>query len=912
MRARLALLTLMLVALVCSRAALAAETTATIVGMVRDEAGAPVAGGRIVLTSASGHYEVHSDRSGRFTLAAVTPDTYAVSVDAPNFAHYEQHGVTANPGSTVRLDLRLAPTLRVIGSVTANTRSAFTVGSPQDSFTVSGAQARGPTSASASGLASYTRGTVQSAVATVPGVQQDQFANVILRAGKVDDVVFSYDAVPVPQAIIAEPGGNVIGAQLPTTSLGYTTVTTAGFANASDNALAGLIDEVPEVGVYPARTTLTAGLGVVGAARDVELQRLWASPSLAQRYAVDASIGSQSIRYGDGHTFYPAEAATYGLSLDSRATWSIAANAHFKVGKRDDLEILGLSGEATYDQYGTPFTGEIYGAFGYPSQPMPASQVMTPTRIRGTYAIEKVQLLRSYEHSYARARIYRSQYGSATNAPFFDDLSFPNGVISYRGSQSGVLTGFGLDVKSLASARHQLGYGAELRRQTSTLAQTVTPYGFVPANPADFATSAELLSSNPVLTSALAYLSDEWSPSEAFTLQAALRWGSTHVHRSDGTPSYDVAALDPHLSAVLHLRGSAVRLAYDHVTVPPKPLQAERFSSTNAGAPVIDLSPERGDSYDLSFERGGAGNRLRLSLFSKDERDRIDTIPTNFRNSVPSGSNPGTVFGIPQNVGSLLANGIELAADRGPLSLSATYVHARSSSASQFGLNNLNAPAIAANHLFPVGYVPDLTAIATYRFRAGRVTIAPSLSYETGYPYGNGRKAWIYDPNTGKPVQVLNDNHVNPGASYYFLRDPSLAYDPATNPIVSSLGTPEGDDPNTLRSNPLLLASLHIEAPLSKRVTLALDVANLFGTTTPTQLQGNPYMIGPPGYTGGNAAYAAWFGQQLGGGSYTLGNGVPTNNGTTPVLPWQYGTGPYVPASYPEARSVYLRLIVNL
>ena len=911
MRTRLALLVLMLVALACSRTAFGAETTATIVGIVRNASGAAVTGARVALTSASGHYEVRSDPSGRFTLAAVTPDTYTVSVDALNFARYEQRGVTANPGSTVRLDVRLAPTLHVIGSVTANTRSAFNVGSPQDSFTVTGAQARGPTIASASGLASYTRGTVQSAVATVPGVQQDQFANVILRGGKVDDVAFSYDAVPIPQAIIAEPGGNVIGAQLPTTGLGYTTVTTAGFANASDNALAGLIDEVPQVGVYPAQTTLTTGLGLVGAAHDVELQRLWASPSLAQRYAVDASIGSQSIRYGDGHTFYPAEAATYGLSLDSRATWSVAANAHLKIGQRDDLEILGLSGEATYDQYGTPFDGEIYGAFRYPSQPMPASQVTTPTRVRGTYAIEKVQLLRSYEHSYARARIYRSQYGSTTDAPFFDDLSFPNGVISYQGSQAGVLTGIGLDVKNLASARHQLGYGVELRRQTSTLAQTVTPYGFVPTDQASFAANAELLNSNPVLTSTLGYLSDLWSPSDGFSLQGALRWGSTHVERSDGT-RYDVGALDPHFSAVFHLPGSAVRLAYDHTTVAPKPLQAERFSSAQSGAPVIDLSPERGDSYDLSFERGGGANRLRLSLFSKDERDRIDTIPTNFRNSVPSGSNPGTVFGVPQNVGALLANGIELAADHGPLSLSATYTHARSSSASQFGLNNLNAPAIAANHLFPAGYVPDLSAIATYRFRAGRVTIAPSLSYETGYPYGNGRKVWISDPNTGKPIQVLNDNHVNPGYSYYFLKDPSLAYDPVTNPIISSLGTPEGDDPNTLRSAPLLLASLHIEAPLAKRVTLALDVANLFGTTTPTQLQGNPYMIGPPGYTGGNAAYAAWYGQQLGGGSYTLGNGVPTNDGVTPALPWRYGTGAYVPASYPEARSVYLRLIVNL
>jgi hypothetical protein len=238
-------------------------------------------------------------------------------------------------------------------------------------------------------------------------------------------------------------------------------------------------------------------------------------------------------------------------------------------------------------------------------------------------------------------------------------------------------------------------------------------------------------------------------------------------------------------------------------------------------------------------------------------------------------------------------------------------VRARSSSASQFGLNNLNAPAIAANHLFPVGYVPDFSAIASYRVRIGAVTVRPVLSWESGYPYGNGRKAWVYDPS-GKPVQVINDNNVNPGANYYFLRDPSHPYDAATNPIIASLGTPEGDDPNTLRSTPLLTASVHVEAPLSNRVTLALDVTNLFGTSTPTQLQNNPYLIGPPGYTGGNPNYARWYGALLNGSPYVLGNGVPTNDGTTPIVPWTYGTAGYVPSSYPEARSVYLQLRVQI
>ncbi|HEY4439805.1 MAG TPA: TonB-dependent receptor, partial [Candidatus Elarobacter sp.] len=585
-----------------------------------------------------------------------------------------------------------------------------------------------------------------------------------------------------------------------------------------------------------------------------------------------------------------AEAATYGLALADRATWSVAGNAHLRSGARDDVEILALAGEATYDQYGTPFGGQTYGAFdgaqtAFPGEPSPGAPVLTPTRIRGAYAIEKIEDLRTYDQSYARLRLYRSQYGAQTNAPFFDDLSFPNGVISYAGRQSGVLTGFGFDVKTFAAERHRTAYGIELRRQTSSLDQSVP-------------TLDERLTSDPVLTSALAYLSDEWTVSPSFTVQGALRAKATHVSRSDGG-RYGIAALDPHVAAVYRFGGNALRLTFDHTTVAPKPLETERHSSTEVDAPFVPLAPERGDSYELSFERQVRGGALRLTFFAKAERDRIDVLPADFRSA-------GAGIGVPQSVGSLLANGAEIAFTRGPLSVVATSVHARSSSASQFALNDLNAPAIAANHLFPVGYIPDLSATATYRFHIGKLTIAPSLSYETGYPYGNGRSVWVSE--NGVPQRVLNDNHVNPGYNYYFLRDPSQPYDPATNPITGSLGTPEGDDPNTLRSTPLLLVSLHVEHPLSSRTSLALDVANLFGTATPTQLQSNPYLIGPPGYAGGDAAYAAWYGQKLAGKPYTLGNGIPTNDGQSAIVPWQYGTGGYVPASFPEARSISLSL----
>jgi hypothetical protein len=256
---------------------------------------------------------------------------------------------------------------------------------------------------------------------------------------------------------------------------------------------------------------------------------------------------------------------------------------------------------------------------------------------------------------------------------------------------------------------------------------------------------------------------------------------------------------------------------------------------------------------------------------------------------------------------------LEVNLRRGGLRFDASLSRSSSSSALQFAYNDLNAPAIAAGHLFPISYQPDLASSLSYEFSATRrLRITPSLSYESGYPYGNGKMVYVFGPG-GTPERVLNDNYVNPGANYYFLRDPSLPFNATTNPYVGNLGTNEGDDPNTLRSPPQFVANLHLEGDLSPRLTAVLDIANLFGNFSPTEYQTNPYLIGPPGYAGGNPLYAAAYAKAANFAQpYTLGNGVPTNNGVTQAVPWTYGTAGYVPQSYPLGRTVQFRIRYRL
>ena len=301
--------------------------TGAILGTVSTTARAPIAGARIVATAPSGRYAGTTDASGRFTILGVAPDTYAVSVEANGFEPANAT-VVVLPGAHERLAVVLLAKLKEIARVEASTH-AFAVGSTSDVFTVQGEQARaGTPQASSSGLGDYSRDSIQGAISSVPGVQQDSFANVIVRGGKVQDTVYDYDSVPVPQGLIAEPGGNIVGAQLGTAGVGSETVTLGGYNDVSQNALGGVVNEVPLTGTYPGAETFEFADGIGTQLGEMKFTAQEATPDLRWRYALSTTTGSEYFAYGDGRTFYPAESGTYGLGFQTRAQYAIAGNVH--------------------------------------------------------------------------------------------------------------------------------------------------------------------------------------------------------------------------------------------------------------------------------------------------------------------------------------------------------------------------------------------------------------------------------------------------------------------------------------------------------------------------------------------------------------------------------------------------------
>ncbi len=890
------------------RTTAAEATTGSIMGSVTGN-NVPIANAHVSIAAPSGSYTATTDVRGRFTVLGIVADTYTVSVEAPGFEPETQNGITVLPGQGEFLAFRLVAQLKTIASVQA-TGKAFAVGNTSDTFTVAGAQARALSPpVSSSGLASYIAGTVQGAIASVPGVVLDQFANAILRGGKVSDAVFNYDSVPIPQGLVAEPGGNVVGAQLPTTGIASTTATLAGYTTQGDNSLGGVIDEIPAIGTYPGSVTFESGLGVAGGQFQLSLlQLLGATPDKRWRYAFASTTGSQFFSYGDGQTFYPSEAATYGLALQNRGEYSLESNVHYQLNSRDDLSVLGLVGQAAYDQYGSPYAGETVGAFDgnsttYPGETNPSAPVTYASGLRGSYSVLKAQWLHSGAHSLSRVEVYQTQYGSQAGGPFWDENGWPDGAISLSQTQGSREDGFGYDGEDIPGERHDLRFGAGYRTNTSFLDQVVP-------------TADEFITSRPTQISYLGYFGDTWHATSRLDVMGTARYADTHTIPSAGS-IYDVGAVDPHMALAYRFGNFAFRATYDHITVPPLPLETDRVDSTNvqpngSPAPFVALAPQTANNFTYSLE-GGTRLQFRATFFNVNEANLIDVLPFNFRSALQSGLVPNGV-GVPTNVGALRSRGFEMWLSQDGFTLDANYVRAYSSSASQFAYNDLNAPAVAAGQLFPVSYIPNLAVNLSWEFHtpSHRLRVTPSLSFESGYPYGNGKDVWIFD-STGKPQEVPNDNFVDPGYNYYFLRDPSQAYDPATNPYIGSLGTPEGSTPNTLHAPPETFINLHIEQDLVAHWSAVLDVVNLFGNFAPTSFQGNPYLIGPPGYGGGNPLYASAY-ENAGGYSapYTLGNGVPTNNGQTQSVPWTYGRGGYVPQNYPMGRSVQLLLRYHL
>ncbi|HEV2909328.1 MAG TPA: hypothetical protein VGX02_08615, partial [Candidatus Eremiobacteraceae bacterium] len=332
--------------------------------------------------------------------------------------------------------------------------------------------------------------------------------------------------------------------------------------------------------------------------------------------------------------------------------------------------------------------------------------------------------------------------------------------------------------------------------------------------------------------------------------------------------------------------------------------------NTNNFGQYTPVLPQTAFAADFSWEHDfGNGLDLKLTPYYRRGRNYV-VANTPLLATLPDGT---SVFGAPieQNAGANVNTGIELALAKSVTFgfsgyLNATYDNTKANYNSDFFPATNNA-ALALNHYFHVSYLAPVTATLglVYHDRHGLLVTA-ELPYESGYYYGVGKHTFVFalcgqvtgctgNPASSVPVEVLNTDLAaaslgqNTLTSAYYYTDP---LNPGTilNPnITGSRGTPEGNDPGSLRSPQRLLVNLAIAHDVGSgpnHFQVGVRASNLLGNYSPGVVGGNSRfrINGLGGYNG------------LSGGVNGNTNGGPNSgsNNINPTLqPLQFNRGPY-------------------
>ena len=270
--------------------------------------------------------------------------------------------------------------------------------------------------------------------------------------------------------------------------------------------------------------------------------------------------------------------------------------------------------------------------------------------------------------------------------------------------------------------------------------------------------------------------------------------------------------------------------------------------ATNNFAPYTPVRPQRAINYDASWEHDfGGGKELRITPYYRKGTDYVVSSSTFLFNNSVTGL---PVFGPSHeyNAGINENTGVELAFDVHHQfglsgSIAATYDNTFANYDSDF-FPSVNNAAVAANHFFHVSYVAPITATANFVWDSpSGLHVSATVPYESGYRYGVGRMVYIYETlPSGRtvPVQVLNTDVNNPNGSsgaYYYT-------DPTGTTIVGSRGTPEGNDPGTLRGPALATLNMTISQTFGKGgrpFQVGIRGENLLGNYTGVVPINNPF-----------------------------------------------------------------------
>jgi hypothetical protein len=331
--------------------------------------------------------------------------------------------------------------------------------------------------------------------------------------------------------------------------------------------------------------------------------------------------------------------------------------------------------------------------------------------------------------------------------------------------------------------------------------------------------------------------------------------------------------------------------------------------NTNNFLSFTPVVPQHAVNYDFSYEHDfGHGLDAKITPYYRRGTNYVVTN-SNFLFNLPSGT---PVFGPLRsiNAGLNTNTGVEFEIQKQALFgfsgfFNATYDNTLANYNSDF-FPSVNTAALAAGHLYHVSYVSPLVAnlVVAYDSRQG-FHASVDMPFNEGYPYGVGKKTFVFvtcsqvptctgDPASTIPYQVLNtDLAASTSQQAYYFTDPTNPGTILAPNITGSRGTPEGDDPGSLRSSPVLTVNMSVAQDVGRgpnNFQVGIRVLNLLGNYTAPLTSGGLS-------TGGSNPYYVPNGM----GGYGPGSGVNTNACPPGVInafgcePFQnnYSTQPY-------------------
>src|SRR5579863_8408427 len=247
---RVAVALMLLVAFLIQGTWALAGTTGSVTGTVTDEAGAPLAGVTVKVTSASQTAAATTDASGHYGFLSLDPDTYTITATKDGYVAFNNPGVVVFADQAQTISISLTKGLKQIAKVTSKASGSLVKsGTTSDVYAIN-AVAQKQTAVASGG---QNLDSAYSAIYTQPGVVTSSNGNFgfgqtfYIRGSSYSQAGYEFDGVPVNRAF-----DNYNANSLSTLGTSQTEIYTGGSpASAGSATLAGYINQTIKTGTYP-------------------------------------------------------------------------------------------------------------------------------------------------------------------------------------------------------------------------------------------------------------------------------------------------------------------------------------------------------------------------------------------------------------------------------------------------------------------------------------------------------------------------------------------------------------------------------------------------------------------------------------------------------------------------------------